>query len=50
MTIPATAGTVITSGTYRIDGDGSDQTNARVQMKLAVPFLLQDMNAIGPPG
>lgn len=39
MTIPETAGTVITRGTYRIDGDGDDRTNARVQMQLAVPFL-----------
>lgn len=36
MTIPETAGTIIQSGTYRIDGDGADYTNARVQMKLFV--------------
>lgn len=34
MTIPETAGTIIKSGTYRIDGDGDDYTNAYVQMKL----------------
>lgn len=39
MAIPAIAGTVVASGTYRIDGDGDDHTNARVQMQLAVPFL-----------
>lgn len=38
MAVPETAGTIVESGTYSIDGMGEDFTNAKVKLTLYVPL------------
>ena len=43
LDVPSTTGTVIGNGSvYRIDGKGDDQSNAQIDLHLAVPLAYDD--------